>query len=327
MATPLETIYSWFQTGDFPTEMQFQQTFASFRHKDEAITAGEIEGLAEMFNGTASLSVVISHIEDPAAHIDYLATANADNITGDNLYSWQVALGITDIATVDSDVDEGNVYTKEQVDGFVEFLQLQDNANFELIDNIILRLESNDLDLDELQEIVDYIKDNREQIELIQGLPVGDVNDSDVQLTYDFTGFSSATNQRRFNMDVAIHVQNKLDSTEKGAPLGVAPLDSNSQIDPGHLPSLNVQIMTYLKEQFVEDEITVTAGMISTYVVNASLTEDVDEALERSVFYNGVFVPKSMCTLSGPHIEIDLSALLIEPNAGDFLVIKYYKLS
>lgn len=35
MSIPLETIYSYFETGDFPTQEQFQESWASFWHKDE----------------------------------------------------------------------------------------------------------------------------------------------------------------------------------------------------------------------------------------------------------------------------------------------------
>lgn len=41
----LETILSWFQTGDNPTEEEFRQTFSSFRHKDIKIPITEVEGL------------------------------------------------------------------------------------------------------------------------------------------------------------------------------------------------------------------------------------------------------------------------------------------
>jgi hypothetical protein len=45
MKVPLETIFSWFEKGDMPTENQFQQTFSSFRHLDENIRMDEITGL------------------------------------------------------------------------------------------------------------------------------------------------------------------------------------------------------------------------------------------------------------------------------------------
>ena len=40
----LAQIFSWFETGDFPTEQQFRDTFSSFFHKSEKIPATQIEG-------------------------------------------------------------------------------------------------------------------------------------------------------------------------------------------------------------------------------------------------------------------------------------------
>jgi hypothetical protein len=46
--TDLETILSWFQTGDMPTEEEFRQTFSSFRHKNTKIPITEIDGLENL---------------------------------------------------------------------------------------------------------------------------------------------------------------------------------------------------------------------------------------------------------------------------------------
>ena len=47
--TPLNTIFSWFETGDFPTQTQFKETFLSFYHKEYLIPKENIEGLQEVF--------------------------------------------------------------------------------------------------------------------------------------------------------------------------------------------------------------------------------------------------------------------------------------
>lgn len=49
--TDLETILSWFQTGDMPTQEEFQQTFLSFRHKNTKIPLTEVEGLEAVLVG------------------------------------------------------------------------------------------------------------------------------------------------------------------------------------------------------------------------------------------------------------------------------------
>ena len=40
----LADIFSWFETGDFPTQQEFRDTFSSFWHKSEKIPGTQIEG-------------------------------------------------------------------------------------------------------------------------------------------------------------------------------------------------------------------------------------------------------------------------------------------
>ncbi|WP_143884654.1 hypothetical protein [Chryseobacterium binzhouense] len=51
----LETILSWFQTGDYPTQEEFEQTFSSFRHKDTKIPITEVDGLESSINSKLSV--------------------------------------------------------------------------------------------------------------------------------------------------------------------------------------------------------------------------------------------------------------------------------
>lgn len=48
--TDLETILSWFQTGDLPTEEEFQETFSSFRLKNTKIPIAEVDKLELLLN-------------------------------------------------------------------------------------------------------------------------------------------------------------------------------------------------------------------------------------------------------------------------------------
>lgn len=49
--TDLKTILSWFQTGDMPTQEEFQETFSSFRHNSTKIPIAEVEGLEALLGG------------------------------------------------------------------------------------------------------------------------------------------------------------------------------------------------------------------------------------------------------------------------------------
>lgn len=48
--TDLETILSWFQTGNMPKEKEFQETFSSFRLKNTKIPIAEVDKLESLLN-------------------------------------------------------------------------------------------------------------------------------------------------------------------------------------------------------------------------------------------------------------------------------------
>lgn len=201
MSTPLNTIFSWFETGDFPTETQFKETFLSFYHKEHPIPIESIEGFEEIFQLFASAEAFQKHLTDPKAHSEYLALLNADNLTSTHISSWKNKLGISNAGTVDSADQSGNVYTKVQVDGFVNELKEADKDLALKIENIKKVLLSNDLSLDELQEIVDFIKKSREDIEALKAIS-GETSEDKVKLLLDYNGLGSPKNQQEFNKKI-----------------------------------------------------------------------------------------------------------------------------
>lgn len=58
----LETILSWFQTGDYPTQEEFEQTFSSFRHKDTKIPITEVDGLESSLNNKLNVDDLPSNM-------------------------------------------------------------------------------------------------------------------------------------------------------------------------------------------------------------------------------------------------------------------------
>lgn len=109
MATPINTIYSWFETGDFPTQAQFQASWSSFWHKDEAIPMTNISGLSDQFGRFVLVSTFNSHLNDQNAH-PYFAKKDASNLTPTNVNDWKAKLGVGDlpenIATYDYDLHD-----------------------------------------------------------------------------------------------------------------------------------------------------------------------------------------------------------------------------
>ncbi|KMQ63000.1 hypothetical protein ACM46_13700 [Chryseobacterium angstadtii] len=120
MSIPLNTIYSYFETGDFPTQDQFQASWSSFWHKDEVIPTTKIAGLENLLQNKADKNIFELHVSNPDAHADHLAKKDASNLTAGNVQSWKEALGVGElpgnIATVDNGDQTGNVYTKKQSD-------------------------------------------------------------------------------------------------------------------------------------------------------------------------------------------------------------------
>ena len=212
--TPLNVIFSWFETGDFPTQEQFQQTFSSFRHKADLIPYAQVDGLDAKFNLMLPVSQFNTHVTDPSSHAGYLALKDASNLTTANVNSWKSRLNISYAATVDGTGQPGNVYTKEQIHEIVTLLNIQDDEAIQLIENIREMLTSDDVNLDELQEVINYIKQNREQIELLQQVVIGTTTDDKVQLTGTYTDWG-VNYQNHFNESVYDRVRHLEDQLEQ----------------------------------------------------------------------------------------------------------------
>ena len=197
----LATIFSWFQKDDIPTEEQFQQTFSSFFHKDEKVPFDSVNGLTQAFQNTVSSTGYENFVTETNNKIAQLAKLDASNLTPDDIISWKEALEITNIATVDSapDVSDGNVYNKPQVNEMVATLHQRCDDNASKIDEIKATLASDDVNLDELQEVVNYIKENREDIEALQAVIIGATTDDKITLIGNYGLWGAITLQNQFN--------------------------------------------------------------------------------------------------------------------------------
>jgi hypothetical protein len=127
MSIPLDTIYSYFETGDFPTQEEFKESWSSFWHKDEAIPMSKIIGLSNQFQYKVDKTAFDSHVLSSEAHVTYLAKNDASNLNPENIQSWKNVLGVkqllNNLATFDDGSNIGNVYTKNQSDSKYMFLQ------------------------------------------------------------------------------------------------------------------------------------------------------------------------------------------------------------
>lgn len=213
MAVPLTTILSWFEKGDFPTEYQFKQTFSSFRHTDERIRMDEVAGVQEAFQNTLPLVAFIDHLKDQNAHHSVLAKLNASNLTAEHINQWKEKLNIDLAATIDGDQETGNVYTKAQIGEISAMLQAKDDALLQIIDQITEILNSDDVNLDRIQEIVHYIKENRRQIEQLNDVVFEGNSDDTINLTGSYSNWGVINYQSQFNN----LVYNKIQQIENAA--------------------------------------------------------------------------------------------------------------
>lgn len=104
----------------------------------------------------------------------------------------------SNIATIDELPLLGNTYSKEQSDSFHSTINNKYNNLLANVNDILQRITSNDINLDELQEIVNYIKENREQIEAVQQVIIGSTTDDKVSLIEDV--YNGATKQSELNI-------------------------------------------------------------------------------------------------------------------------------
>lgn len=190
MAVPLTTIFSWFEKGDTPTQSQFQETFSSFRHLEEKIKMADVEGLNE---------TLTNHLHDENAHQSVMAKLNASNLTPANVAEWKEKLKIHLAATVDGGEDTGNVYTKQQIGEILTVFQTKDDELLGRIAKINEMLASDDVNLDELQKIVDYIKENRHQIALLREAVTGSGSDDTISLVGSYSSWGAVSHQNQLN--------------------------------------------------------------------------------------------------------------------------------
>ncbi|WP_415327950.1 hypothetical protein [Chryseobacterium sp. MMS23-Vi53] len=110
----LDTIYTYFQTGDHPTQDEFQASWSSFWHKFDSIPTSSITGLDNSIQNKAD--------------------KNAANLDSNNIQAWKTTLGVggsdelpENLATIDDANNIGNVFTKNQSDS--KYMILNDFVN------------------------------------------------------------------------------------------------------------------------------------------------------------------------------------------------------
>lgn len=138
MTTTKQILKTWFQNGKKPNQEQFWAWIEAYWHKDDKIPIDAIEELNEALGGFATTK-----------QIEALANSDASNISEDNIDAWKAVLGVTslpeNIGLIDLGEAQGNVFTKEQINGFLQTI----NEHVNLLNEAYSDLQGllSDLDL------------------------------------------------------------------------------------------------------------------------------------------------------------------------------------
>lgn len=151
--TAIQTLKQWFSNFKKPTQEQFWAWIDSFWHKSEKIPMDSIEGLENAIQGTASTKQFRNHLTDSQAHKE-LFDSKVDKVPGKILSSNDFTNELRKKLEALQQVDISLLLPRGNFSGTAQDLK-------DLIDNLTRILQSPDTELDELQEIVAYIKQNK----------------------------------------------------------------------------------------------------------------------------------------------------------------------
>ena len=151
--TAIQTLKQWFSNFKKPTQEQFWAWMDSFWHKSEKIPMESIEGLESAIQSTATAGQLQSHLTDSHAHKELLDN-KVDKVPGKKLTTEDFTTELRKKLEGLQQVDISLLLPRGNFTGTAQDLK-------DLIDNLTRILQSPDTELDELQEIVAYIKQNK----------------------------------------------------------------------------------------------------------------------------------------------------------------------
>ena len=156
------TIRNWFKTGLKPTQAQFWATWDSFWHKDEKIPITAIEDIENILNEKADAEAFDNHVVDAGAHADLFNAKEDKNQKG-------VAGGYAPLNNFTKLAIEYLNVVNDLVTGGVDSLLTAEQGKLlqTQIDNINVLLTSDNLNLDNVQELVDAIETVQTSLETI----------------------------------------------------------------------------------------------------------------------------------------------------------------
>jgi hypothetical protein len=216
--TAIQTLKQWFSNFKKPTQEQFWAWIDSFWHKSEKIPMDSIEGLENAIQGTASVEQLRNHLTDSQAHKELLDN-KVDKVPGKKLTTEDFTTELRKKLEGLQQVDVSVLLPRGNFSGTAQDLK-------DLIDNLTRILQSPDTELDELQEIVAYIKQNKHilstlGISNIAGLEDALANKADKDHNHDgvyapekHTHPECANREHQHNWDDILRKPNNLATTK-----------------------------------------------------------------------------------------------------------------
>lgn len=156
------TIRNWFKTGLKPTQAQFWATWDSFWHKDEKIPITAIEDIENILNEKADAEALVNHLTNETAHADLFDGKEDKDKKG-------IAGGYAPLNNFTKLAIEYLNVVNDLVTGGVDSLLTAEQGKLlqTQIDNINVLLTSDNLNLDNVQELVDAIETVQTSLETI----------------------------------------------------------------------------------------------------------------------------------------------------------------
>ena len=169
---PLNTIKNWFKTGLKPSQNQFWETWDSFRHKFEKVPMKDVENLETSLNTKAEKTQFENHLSDSRAHQE-LFTAKEDK------YQKGIAGGYVPLDEFRKITTQYLNIIDDSITGGSDCLLSAEQGKVlqNQINGIHTLLQSDNLNLDTIQEIADAIGEMQLSLEtiLVNDLTTGGV--------------------------------------------------------------------------------------------------------------------------------------------------------
>jgi hypothetical protein len=262
----LNTLKTWFKTGLKPSQQQFWDTWDSFRHKIEKVPFQDVENLEQTLNEKAEKSQLDLHTNSQLAHAVLFAAKEDKNQKG-------IAGGYAPLNNFTKLASQYLDIINDLVSGGTNSILSAEQGKIlqNQIDDIHTLLQSDNVNLDTLQEIVNAIG----EIELsLNTILVNDLT----------TG--GATKALTAEMGKLLQ-SNKEDKSQKGVSGGYAPLNNFTKLASQYLDIVNdlvsggsTSLLSAEQGKILQNQINVINSLLASDDINLDTLQEIVNAIK-----------------------------------------------